>query len=117
MLPQTLAYNVDPLKTAKITISYSITLRSHGTVYTYEEVNGKIVETETDHYTYSNTASLPLAKMKRNNSDTEIDTWLPNHHYVYTIRLGAERIEFTGEVVEWGQTIPWEDIIVNQIGS
>lgn len=112
MLPQTLAYNVDPLKTAKITISYSITLRSHGTVYTY--VDGNPVET--DHYTYSNTASLPLAKMKRNNSDTEIDTWLPNHHYVYTIRLGAERIEFTGQVVEWGDEDSWSGE-VKDIGS
>ena len=109
MLPQTLA------NTAQINISYSLTLRSHGTVYTYDN-NGK--PEETDHYTYSNTASLLLKEMKMaSDNTTAITSWLPNHHYVYTIRLTAKRIEFTGEVVEWGQTIPWEDIIVNQIGS
>lgn len=107
MLPQTLA------NTAKINVTYSITLRSHGTVYTYDVAGNPV---ETDHYTYSNTASLPLAKMKRNNSDTEIDTWLPNHHYVYTIRLGAERIEFTGQVVEWGDEDSWSGE-VKDIGS
>ena len=105
MLPQTLATDADPLKTAKIVISYSITLRSHGTVYTYDE-DGKPVET--DSYTYSNTASLPLAEMKRTSDNTYISSWLPNHHYVYTIRLGAKRIEFTGQVVEWGDEDTWE---------
>ena len=107
MLPQTLA------NTAKLNISYSLTLRSHGTVYTY--VDGKPVET--DHYTYSNTASLPLAELKRASDSSVIDTWLPNHHYIYTIRLTAERIEFTGQVVEWGEEVPWDDIIVDQIGT
>lgn len=109
LLPQTLAYVAnDTIHTAKINISYSITLRSHGTVYTYDN-NGKPVET--DRYTYSNTASLPLAKMKRANSETEIDKWLPNHHYIYTLRLGANRIEFTGQVVEWGQEVEWEGYV------
>ena len=122
MLPQTLAYDADdsdnPVKNAQINISYSITLRSHGTVYTYEEVNEKIVETETDHYTYSNTASLPLAEMKMASAPTTaITSWLPNHHYIYTIRLTAKRIEFTGEVVEWGQEVPWDNIVVDQIGT
>ena len=112
MLPQTLD------NTAQINISYSLTLRSHGTVYTYEKVNDKIVEIETDHYTYSNTASLPLKEMKRTSGDkSAITTWLPNHHYVYTIRLTAKRIEFTGEVVDWGERVEWDDIIVNQIGT
>ena len=114
MLPQTLAYVEDDLtKTAKINLSYSITLRSHGTVYTY--VDGNPVAT--DHYTYSNTASLPLAKLQRPSDNSEIDEWLPNHHYIYTIRLGAERIEFTGQVVKWGEEVPWDDIIVDQIGT
>jgi hypothetical protein len=114
MLPQTLAYVEDDLaKTAKINLTYSITLRSHGTVYTY--VDGNPVAT--DRYTYSNTASLPLAKLKRPSDDSEIDEWLPNHHYVYTIRLGAERIEFTGQVVKWGEEVPWDDIVVDQIGT
>ena len=79
--------------------------------------NGKPVET--DRYTYSNSVLLPLAKMKRANSETEIDKWLPNHHYIYTLRLGANRIEFTGDVVEWEfvEEVPWDDIIVDQIGT
>ena len=109
LLPQTLAYVAnDTIHTAKINISYSITLRSHGTVYTYDN-NGKPVET--DRYTYSNSVLLPLAKMKRANSETEIDKWLPNHHYIYTLRLGANRIEFTGQVVEWGQEVEWEGYV------
>ena len=107
MLPQTLA------NTASLNISYSLTLRSHGTVYTYDN-NGKPVET--DHYTYTNTASLPLAGLKRTSDKTPIDTWEPNHQYVYTIRLSAERIEFTGQVVEWGQEVEWAGE-VKDIGS
>ena len=129
MLPQTLALvydTADPeedlekkklnlAETAKITISYSIELRSHGTVYIYDEVTGK--PKETDHYTYSNTGMLPLAKLTRKGSGTKIGAWEPNHHYVYTIRLGAKRIEFTGQVVEWGQEVPWDNIVVDQIGT
>lgn len=133
MLPQTLALAYDPedteedlekkkldlAKTAKINITYSVTLRSHGTVYTYDDDGNPV---ETDHYTYGNTALLPLAKLKMPGSSSEINTWLPNHHYIYTIRLGAKRIEFTGEVVEWGDTLGWdgvdiEDVLVNQIGG
>lgn len=122
MLPQTLVYDENepenPAKNAQIKLTYSIKLRSHGTVYTYEEVDdNKFVEIETDHYTYSNTASLPLAEMKRTNNGPAITTWDPNHHYVYTIRLGAKRIEFTGEVVDWGQEVPWDNIVVDQIGG
>ena len=120
MLPQTLAYDEeDATKTANLNITYSVTLRSHGTVYTYDGAGNPV---ETDHYTYGNTASLPLAKLKMPGSSTEINTWLPNHHYIYTIRLTANRIEFTGEVVEWGDQRGWdgvdiEDVLVNQIGG
>ena len=111
MLPQTLA------STAKINATYSITLRSHGTVYTYDGAGNPV---ETDHYTYSNTASLPLAEMKMaSDNTTPITTWLPNHHYIYTLRLGANRIEFTGDVVEWEfvEEVPWDNIVVDQIGG
>ena len=115
MLPQTLAYvENDAANTANLNITYSVTLRSHDTVYTYDNDGNPVA---TDHYTYSNTASLPLAKLKMPGSSSEINTWLPNHHYIYTIRLTAKRIEFTGEVVEWGQEVPWDDILVNQIGT
>lgn len=115
MLPQTLAYvENDAANTANLNITYSVTLRSHGTVYTYDNDGNPVA---TDHYTYSNTASLPLAKLKLSGSSSEINTWLPNHHYIYTIRLTAKRIEFTGEVVEWGEEVPWDDIVVDQIGG
>jgi hypothetical protein len=120
MLPQTLAYvENDAANTANLNITYSVTLRSHGTVYTYDDAGNPV---ETDHYTYGNTASLPLAKLKLSGSSSEINTWLPNHHYIYTIRLTANRIEFTGEVVEWGDQRGWdgvdiEDVLVNQIGG
>lgn len=115
MLPQTLAYvENDAANTANLNITYSVTLRSHGTVYTYDGTGNPV---ETDHYTYSNTALLPLAKMKMPGSSSEINTWLPNHHYIYTIRLTANRIEFTGEVVEWGEKVEWPDIVVDQIGG
>ena len=119
MLPQTLVYDAEhpdvPANNAQINISYSITLRSHGTVYTYDGAGNPV---ETDHYTYSNTASLPLAEMKMASAPTTaITSWLPNHHYIYTIRLTAKRIEFTGEVVEWGQEVPWDNIVVDQIGT
>lgn len=107
MLPQTLA------NTAQINISYSLTLRSHGTVYTYDGEGNPVA---TDRYTYSNTASLPLAELKRPSDKTPIDTWEPNHQYVYTIRLSAERIEFTGQVVEWGDEKSWSGE-VKDIGS
>lgn len=120
MLPQTLAYvENDAANTANLNITYSVTLRSHGTVYTYDGAGNPV---ETDHYTYGNTALLPLAKMRRPSDNSFIDTWLPNHHYIYTIRLTANRIEFTGEVVEWGDQRGWdgvdiEDVLVNQIGG
>ena len=105
MLPQELAYVENNMaKSAKLEISYSLTLRSHGTVFTYDGDGNPI---ETDSYTYTNTASLPLAKMKKTNTDSEIDTWEADHHYIYTIRLGANRIEFTGEVVDWGEEVPF----------
>ena len=113
MLPQTLAYvENDAANTANLNITYSVTLRSHGTVYTYDGAGNPV---ETDHYTYGNTVSLPLAKLS--GSSTEIDKWLPNHHYIYTIRLTANRIEFTGEVVKWGEEVEWPDIVVDQIGG
>ena len=116
MLPQTLAYvENDAANTANLNITYSVTLRSHSTVYTYDGAGNPV---ETDHYTYSNTASLPLAEMKMASAPTTpITKWLPNHHYIYTLRLGANRIEFTGEVVEWGQEVEWDNIIVDQIGG
>ena len=54
-------------------------------------------------YTYRNdNASLQLNELIASRSGLPLKEWLPGHHYVYTIRLRAERIEMTGQVVEWG---------------
>ena len=108
LLPQTLSND------AQLTLDYSITFKSGGTVFTYE--GGKLVESATYTYSYP-TASVQLNTLKVTGPETPLTTWEANHHYIYTICLTAKRIEFTGQVVEWGQTIPWEDIVVDQIGG
>ena len=52
--------------------------------------------------------------MKRTGSDVALTEWLPNHHYIYTIRLRANRIDFTGQVVEWGDEDEIEDIPIEE---
>ena len=42
--------------------------------------------------------------MKRTGTNEALTTWEPNHHYIYTIRLCANRIDFTGQVVAWGDS-------------
>jgi sRNA-binding protein len=42
--------------------------------------------------------------MKRTGTSEALTEWLPNHHYIYTIRLRANRIDFEGYVAEWGDT-------------
>lgn len=109
LMPQTLV-------AAKLDLNYSITFKSDGTTYHYYgsqegeggTVTGTLVADE--HYTYSNTASIQLNKMKLTGTNEALTKWLPNHHYIYTIRLRANRIEFTGEVVDWGDK-PTADII------
>lgn len=91
---------------AQINLDYEITFKSDGTTYHY--VAG--VPVAQQEYTYSNTASLQLNEMKRTGSSEALTEWLPNHHYIYTIRLRANRIDFTGEVVEWGATQEIEEI-------
>ena len=108
LLPQTLSND------AQLTLDYSITFKSGGTVFTYE--GGKPVESATYTYSYP-TASVQLNELKVNGSDAPLTKWEANHHYIYTIRLTAKRIEFTGEVVEWGQEVPWDNIVVDQIGT
>ena len=108
LLPQTLSND------AQLTLDYSITFKSGGTVFTYE--GGKPVENATYTYRYP-TASVQLNTLKATGSEEALKKWEANHHYIYTIRLTAKRIEFTGEVVDWGQVVPWDDIIVDQIGT
>ena len=93
LLPQTLSNDV------KLNLEYEITFKSDGTTYQYD-THGKPVADQ--DYKYSNSATLQLNTMKLTGTDTPLNEWLPNHHYVYIIRLRANRIEFTGEVVDWG---------------
>lgn len=100
LMPQTL------LNTAMLNLSYTITFKSDGTSYRYE---GSTPVAEQD-YTYKNAASLQLNTMKLTDTDIPLTTWEPNHHYIYTIRLRANRIDFEGEVVDWGEYKTLDDI-------
>ena len=95
LMPQVIGNDV------KLNLSYSITFKSDGTTYDYDN-SGHIVPNQ--QYTYSNSAEIQLNEMKLTATNTALTEWLPNHHYVYTIRLRANRIDFTGQVVEWGDT-------------
>ena len=97
LMPQTIGDDV------MLSLDYSITFKSDGTTYhyVYENETPKLVTDE--EYTYSNAPTLQLNTMKRTDSDEALTEWLPNHHYVYTIRLRANRIDFTGQVVDWGE--------------
>ena len=113
LMPQTL---VD----AMLDLNYSITFKSDGTSYHYYgsqegeggTVTGTLVADE--EYTYNNEASLQLNEMKLTGTNTPLTEWLPNHHYIYTIRLRANRIDFTGEVVDWGDTQETEGIEIKE---
>jgi hypothetical protein len=105
MMPQTLSNDV------KLSISYDVTFKSDGTTYTYDG-EGRLVPQQ--DYTYSNNATIQLNTMKRTGTDTPLTEWLPNHHYVYYIRIGAETIEFTGQVVEWLDKVKIEDIPIEE---
>ncbi len=105
MMPQTLSNDV------KLSISYDVTFKSDGTTYTYDG-EGRLVPQQ--DYTYSNDATIQLNTMKRTGTDTPLTEWLPNHHYVYYIRIGAETIEFTGQVVEWLDTVEIDNIEIEE---
>lgn len=85
-------------------INYSITFKGYDTTYANDGT------TLVNQYTYSNSATLKLNTFKMAETGTELTEWLPNHHYVYNIHLRANRIEFTGEVVDWGDKITPTDI-------
>lgn len=98
LLPQTLSDE------AKLSASFTMTFRSSGTTYKYKD--GGTTPDPTQEYTYEiSNAQLQLNKLKVTGTDEPLTEWLPNHHYVYTIRLGAHRIDFTGQVAEWGEMI------------
>lgn len=105
MMPQTLSDDV------MLSIDYDVTFKSDGTTYTYDNEGHPVPEQD---YTYHNNASIQLNTMKRTGTDTPLTEWLPNHHYVYYIRIGANAIEFTGQVVEWGATVEIDDIEIEE---
>lgn len=104
LLPQEIGDDV------MLSLDYSITFKSDGTSYQYE---GSTPVAKQD-YTYSNAPTLQLNTMKLTVTNTALTEWLPNHHYVYTIRLRANRIDFTGQVVDWGDTQEIENIKIEE---
>ena len=100
LMPQELTNDV------KMSVSYTITFKSDGTTYHYD---GTTPVADQD-YTYEKEDEIQLNKMLRTGTDEALTKWEPNHHYIYTIRLRANRIDFTGQVVEWGDTHDIEGI-------
>ena len=94
LLPQPLGDDVT------LTLDYSMTFNTDGTVYTYDS-DGQPVAT--DHYTYSRTGATarPNTMVSRLTGDP-VDEWLPNHVYHYHVVLRTDRIDFTAEVAPWG---------------
>ena len=105
LLPQTISNDV------KLSLEYEITFKSDGTTYKYDIYGNPVAQ---DEYKYSNTASIQLNEMKLTSTDLPLTKWEHNHHYIYTIRLRANRIDFTGQVVEWGDTQDIEDITIEE---
>ena len=105
LLPQTISNDV------KLSLEYEITFKSDGTTYKYDIYGNPVAQ---DEYKYSNTASIQLNEMKLTSTDLPLTKWEHNHHYIYTIRLRANRIDFTGQVVEWGEYVETEDITIEE---
>ena len=104
-MPQQLSNDVE------LKLDYTVTLKSDGTTYTYDNEGNLVPQQD---YTYSNTASIQLNTMKFTGSETALTEWLPNHRYVYYIRIGAKAIEFTGQVVDWGATVEMNNIEIEE---
>lgn len=99
LLPQTLSND------ARLTVTYDLAFKSEGTTYTYD-ASGNPVPTE--EYAFTNrSTTYQLNTLKLTGTTTPISEWLPNHHYVYNLVIKPHRIEFTGQVVEWGQEVPF----------
>ena len=99
LLPQTLG------DAARLTVTYDLAFKSEGTTYTYD-ADGNPVPTEEYAYT-SRSTTYQLNTLKLAGTTTPIDAWLPNHHYIYNLLINPHRIQFTGQVVEWGQEVPF----------
>jgi len=106
MLPQVLN------NTATLAITYEVTFRSYRTTYKYNTSTGKWEEMET--YSYTRTAEMTMNEMKTKEG-VKLTEWEPNKQYIYTIRVDAEEIGFTGYMVEWGDEEVWNDLNVDEI--
>ncbi len=100
LLPQTLS------DAARLTVTYDLAFKSEGTTYTYN-ADGNPVPTE-EYVFATRTTTYQLNTLKKTGTTTPIDAWLPNHHYIYNLIIKPHRIEFTGQVVEWGEEVPFE---------
>lgn len=106
MLPQDLSAD------AMLAITYEVTFRSYRTTYKYNTSTGKWEEMET--YSYTKTAEIALREMKTREG-VSLTEWEPNKQYIYTIRVDAEEIGFTGYMVDWGDEETWNEINVDEI--
>ena len=105
LMPQTIS------DLTMLNLNYEITFKSDGTSFEYLN-DGSL--RPLDDYTYKNEASIQLNTMKKASTNEALTAWEANHHYIYTIRLRANRIEFTGEVVDWGYTDTVNDIPIEE---
>lgn len=111
MLPQPLSRTGeadDPsTATANLTVNFTLTLRSYDTSYTYDADKNPV---ETPTYSYTREYTVPISTLCIKGTSTPVTEWLPNTHYIYTFRIGANSIDFTAQVVDWGDAIPVNDI-------
>lgn len=105
LLPQNIGDDV------MLSLKYEITFKSDGTTYKYDIYGNPVAQ---DEYKYSNAPTIQLNEMKRTGTNEALTKWEPNHHYIYTIRLRANRIEFTGQVVDWGEYVKTEGIEIKE---
>ena len=111
LMPQTLhPQTISDETKAMLNLDYEITFKSDSTTYKYVDTK-PVAEAD---YTYRNTAQIQLNEMKMTSTGDPLTEWLPNHHYIYTIRLRANRIEFTGQVVDWGDFVETEKIDIEE---
>ena len=103
LMPQTLRND------ARLTVTYDLTFKSDGTTYTYDGSGNPVA---TEEYSYGNrTTTVQLNTLKLSGTSTPITAWEPNHHYVYYLVIRPLRIDFTAQVVYWGQSI-YQDLIL-----
>ena len=98
---------------AELTLDYELTLKGYNSVYTYENGTPELQ----DIYTYRNAdAHVKLKEMKYTSTPGQYMTeWKENHHYILNVQINANKINFTGQVVDWGDQVQWDGINVDEI--